>query len=104
MGQTTETIREAEYQAFRDDARDSVRTHGHDGQWLCATCGNAPAVCDDDCVTCAVDYLRDNPDDYDPTETVWRKPFWRDVAAQFERTREWACYQQHRLALDEVAA
>ena len=71
---------------------------------MCLDCSDARAVCDDQCVACYVEFLRENPDDYDPTEGVWRKPFWCDVAAQFEATREWACYRAHRLAMVEVAA
>lgn len=99
-----ETIREAEWQAFRDDARDSVRTHGHDGKYLCATCGNAPAVCDDDCVTCWVNFLRANPDEYEPTESVWQLQHWANVARQFEQTREWQAHCDAALAMYEALA
>lgn len=71
----------------------------------CSRCDARP-TCDDECVACYVEFLRENPDEYasDVGGAVWRKPFWRDVAARFEATREWSCYQAHRLALVEVAS
>ena len=71
---------------------------------LCLECSEARAVCDDFCVGCWVDFLKANPDEYEPTDSCWTLPQWRDVASQFEASPEWQAHLNQQLAFAEALA
>lgn len=49
--------------------------------YVCETCDNALAVCDDQCVDCVVASYVTGPESFeaDMTDSYWNEPHWRDA-------------------------
>lgn len=71
---------------------------------MCQDCADSRAACDDLCVACYVDFLKANPEEYEPAEAVWSKPHWTDVAKRFEASAEWQAHCDKALELYEELA
>lgn len=50
--------------------------------YACVECGENPAQCDDYCTSCQVAFMVANPAEFDPDESCWSLPEWRDAFTQ----------------------
>lgn len=58
-------------------------TCGGSGEfYACLTCGLNKAECDDYCTSCQVEFMVTNPAEFDPSESCWSLPKWRDAFTQ----------------------